>query len=70
MFFYSGMHYKQKKCNPHTAAKAIETGVKMHRALLFPDNLTIEHRQGKNMRLKKGNGGWGDFRDKQLCLSF
>ncbi|CAG7838671.1 unnamed protein product [Allacma fusca] len=65
-----GMHYKQKKCNPHTAAKAIDAGVKTHHALLFPDKLTVEVRHGKNMRLKKGNGGWGDIRDKQLCLSF
>ncbi|ODM91432.1 Alpha-1,6-mannosyl-glycoprotein 2-beta-N-acetylglucosaminyltransferase [Orchesella cincta] len=65
-----GVHHKKKTCDPKKAAQAIEKGIKQYSSLLFPDNLTVELRRGKKMRLKKGNGGWGDLRDKQLCMSF
>jgi alpha-1,6-mannosyl-glycoprotein beta-1,2-N-acetylglucosaminyltransferase len=65
-----GVHHKRKTCDPNKAAQAIEKGIKQYNSLLFPDVLTVELRRGKKMRLKKGNGGWGDVRDKKLCLSF
>lgn len=68
--FFSGVHHKRKTCDPKKATQAIEKGIKQYNSLLFPDVLTVELRRGKKMRLKKGNGGWGDPRDRQLCMSF
>lgn len=35
---------------------------------LFPDKLEIMYAAVKKKVLRKGNGGWGDVRDHELCL--
>jgi hypothetical protein len=67
---FSGVHHKKDNCDPASSAQAIDKGVKTHQTLLFPDRLGVEVRHGKRIKLKKGNGGWGDIRDRQLCLAF
>jgi alpha-1,6-mannosyl-glycoprotein beta-1,2-N-acetylglucosaminyltransferase len=64
------VHHKKDNCDPASAAQAIDKGVQQYKTLLFPNDIAVEVRHGKKMRLKKGNGGWGDIRDHQLCLSF
>ncbi|OXA38128.1 alpha-1,6-mannosyl-glycoprotein 2-beta-N-acetylglucosaminyltransferase isoform X2 [Folsomia candida] len=65
-----GVHHKKANCDPASSAQAIDKGVKTHQALLFPDKLGVQVSHGKKIRLKQGNGGWGDIRDRQLCLAF
>jgi len=66
----SGVHHKKKTCDPATAAAAIDRMVTQYQSLLFPETFSVEILNAKKLRLKKGNGGWGDIRDHQLCLSF
>lgn len=35
---------------------------------LFPDKLEVTYAPIKKKVLHKGNGGWGDIRDHELCL--
>lgn len=68
--FFSGVHHKTKLCDPTTAARTIDKNVERYKAFLYPDNLVVEDLKAKKLKLKKGNGGWGDLRDHELCLSF
>ena len=66
----SGVHHKKKLCDPVTAARTIDNSVKKYQSFLFPENLFVDQLKVKKIKLKKGNGGWGDPRDHELCLSF
>ena len=37
---------------------------------LYPKDLTVSRtvQKKRKQKLPKGNGGWGDLRDRQLCL--
>lgn len=35
---------------------------------LFPEKLEVTYAPVKKKVLRKGNGGWGDIRDHELCL--
>jgi len=70
VYTYSGVHHKKQQCDPRAAANLIDNGIQKYQTLLFPDRLRYEPRTGKKIKLKKGNGGWGDVRDHQLCLNF
>lgn len=38
------------------------------RKYLFPEKLEVTYTAVKKKVLRKGNGGWGDVRDHELCL--
>ncbi|CAL8118384.1 unnamed protein product [Orchesella dallaii] len=66
-----GLHHKMtKNCDSKKAAEAIDKGIKQYSSFLFPDNIRIDYLKGNKMFPKKGNGGWGDLRDRELCMSF
>ena len=37
--------------------------------LLYPETLTVTGFYGKNITSAKANGGWGDYRDHQMCIN-
>lgn len=72
-FCYSGVHHRKASCASDTSTlRKAEASLRSARKAktLFPTSLRVKNMLGsKAVRLKKGNGGWGDPRDKELCLS-
>lgn len=63
-----GVHHKKKDCNSNgelNKATRFLTTAKRH---LFPKRLMITHSTKRMSKIPKGNGGWGDIRDRQLCM--
>ena len=67
---YSGVHHKGKNCDPGTKVRQIQNLLTLNHDKLFPDGLTVAGNPRTPNRMPKPNGGWGDFRDRQLCASF
>jgi alpha-1,6-mannosyl-glycoprotein beta-1,2-N-acetylglucosaminyltransferase len=72
--FSSGVHHRKANCGTDTSTlRKAETSLRSARKAqtLFPSTLKTKNMLGgtKGIRLKKGNGGWGDPRDRELCLS-
>ncbi|XP_013403125.1 alpha-1,6-mannosyl-glycoprotein 2-beta-N-acetylglucosaminyltransferase isoform X2 [Lingula anatina] len=65
-----GVHHKGKNCDPHAKVQQISSMLAANRQHLFPDKLQVSHVINKKSKSPKGNGGWGDIRDHELCLSF
>lgn len=72
-YFSSGVHHRKASCASDTSTlRKAETSLRAARKAqtLFPTTLRTKNMLGtKGIRLKKGNGGWGDPRDRELCLS-
>ncbi|XP_046636877.1 alpha-1,6-mannosyl-glycoprotein 2-beta-N-acetylglucosaminyltransferase-like [Daphnia pulicaria] len=69
-----GVHHRKANCGTDTSTlRKAETSLRSARKAqtLFPSTLKTKNMLGgtKGIRLKKGNGGWGDPRDRELCLS-
>jgi len=65
-----GVHQKNKDCDHNVVVRRVKTILKTVNSYLFPSNLVVQnHYFPKKIRLKKGNGGWGDRRDHQLCMN-
>ena len=69
-FSYSGVHHKGKNCSPEFKKKAVEKLLRDNKQNFFPNVLTLAGFSGLRLRDPKPNGGWGDSRDRQLCMSF
>lgn len=67
---YSGVHHKGKNCKPEEKKKTVQALIDSNKQHLFPNTVTIGGYSGLKLRDPKPNGGWGDLRDRQLCLSF
>jgi alpha-1,6-mannosyl-glycoprotein beta-1,2-N-acetylglucosaminyltransferase len=65
-----GVHHKGKNCNPAEKVKQIEGLLERNRKYLFPDRLTILGYPRSLARIPKPNGGWGDLRDREMCIKF
>ncbi|XP_052771570.1 alpha-1,6-mannosyl-glycoprotein 2-beta-N-acetylglucosaminyltransferase-like isoform X2 [Mya arenaria] len=65
-----GVHHKGKNCKPEEKKKTIQGIIETNRKYLFPNTVSIGGYSGLRLRDPKPNGGWGDLRDRQLCLSF
>ncbi|KAK2144084.1 hypothetical protein LSH36_788g03020 [Paralvinella palmiformis] len=65
-----GVHHKGKNCDPGTKVRQIQNLLTLNHDKLFPDGLTVAGNPRTPNRMPKPNGGWGDFRDRQLCASF
>lgn len=66
---YSGTHVKKKSCDVSkevVVAYNRFNAVKQH---LFPSTLSLQSPYRSSGKHKRGNGGWGDLRDRQLCLA-
>ncbi|XP_023325761.1 alpha-1,6-mannosyl-glycoprotein 2-beta-N-acetylglucosaminyltransferase isoform X2 [Eurytemora carolleeae] len=65
-----GVHHKKKDCATSLVMNKVKYIIDSAKQYLFPDRLTIvESAVKKKVKLKKGNGGWGDKRDHSLCLN-
>jgi alpha-1,6-mannosyl-glycoprotein beta-1,2-N-acetylglucosaminyltransferase len=64
------VHHKGKNCDPAAKVKQIETLLSQNKQYLYPTTLSISGYPRAPTRMPKPNGGWGDLRDHQLCLSF
>ena len=64
------MHFKGNKCDPAKVVAKIEEQLKQVAPDLYPATLSID----TSADMQKGraainpNGGWGDLRDKELCM--
>ncbi|KAK3095792.1 hypothetical protein FSP39_019233 [Pinctada imbricata] len=65
-----GVHHKGKNCNPDIKRKQVESIINSNRQHLFPNVISIQGTSRFKLRDPKPNGGWGDIRDRELCMSF
>ncbi|XP_046432718.1 alpha-1,6-mannosyl-glycoprotein 2-beta-N-acetylglucosaminyltransferase isoform X3 [Neodiprion virginianus] len=65
-----GVHHKKNNCEPTAVIEKVQNVLKTAKKHLFPSQLTLTNAAvAKKTKLRKGNGGWGDIRDHQLCLN-
>lgn len=66
--YFSGVHHKKNNCESTTVIAKVQNVLKAARSHLFPSSLTLTVAGvAKKTKLRKGNGGWGDVRDHELC---
>lgn len=69
----SGVHHKKKNCDSNQAISKVQQVLRIatRSNQLFPKYLTLQVASAmKKSKLRKGNGGWGDKRDHNLCMNF
>jgi len=65
-----GVHHKKTQCDTEKVVKKVQTILEKANSFLYPKNLVVTTLQPKkNAKLPKGNGGWGDKRDRLMCLN-
>ncbi|XP_014602701.1 PREDICTED: alpha-1,6-mannosyl-glycoprotein 2-beta-N-acetylglucosaminyltransferase isoform X1 [Polistes canadensis] len=63
-----GVHHKKNNCESTAVIAKVQNVLRAARDHLFPSQLTLTVAGlAKKTKLRKGNGGWGDVRDHQLC---
>ena len=67
---FSGVHHKGKNCKAEEKKKVVQRMIELNKNHLFPNTVAIGSYSGLKLRDPKPNGGWGDARDRQLCLGF
>ncbi|KAL5015872.1 hypothetical protein ScPMuIL_005461 [Solemya velum] len=65
-----GVHHKGKNCHPDEKKKKVEEIIETNKHNFFPNVLSVGGYSKFKLRDPKPNGGWGDLRDRNLCLSF
>jgi len=59
-----GVHHKKADCDSNIVIQKVKTILKTAKNYLFPPRLSVMRTVlKKKLKLKKGNGGWGDRRD-------
>ncbi|XP_032596069.1 alpha-1,6-mannosyl-glycoprotein 2-beta-N-acetylglucosaminyltransferase isoform X2 [Drosophila grimshawi] len=67
-----GVHHKNKNCESNQVISKVQHVLRIARTSnqLFPRSLMMTVPSLiKKSKLRKGNGGWGDLRDHELCLN-
>lgn len=65
-----GVHHKKDNCESISVISKVQKVLVNAARHLYPTHLTLTFTSGtKKQKLRKGNGGWGDLRDHQLCLN-
>ncbi|XP_026317399.1 alpha-1,6-mannosyl-glycoprotein 2-beta-N-acetylglucosaminyltransferase-like [Hyposmocoma kahamanoa] len=67
-----GIHHKKSNCNPSTVVNKVQRLLKDAKKYMFPARVVSTVTAGgvkQNKKLVKGNGGWGDVRDHDLCTN-
>ncbi|XP_050360165.1 alpha-1,6-mannosyl-glycoprotein 2-beta-N-acetylglucosaminyltransferase isoform X2 [Nymphalis io] len=67
-----GFHHKKSNCNASTVISKVQKLLQDAKSYLFPPRVTATISAGgakHNKKLTKGNGGWGDLRDQELCTN-
>ncbi|XP_069173675.1 alpha-1,6-mannosyl-glycoprotein 2-beta-N-acetylglucosaminyltransferase [Procambarus clarkii] len=62
-----GTHVKKRTCDVHREVRNAETRLRVAKEFLFPPVLVLQDGFRSSGKPKRGNGGWGDLRDRQLC---
>lgn len=65
-----GVHFKGKKCDPAGVVAKIERNLQSAAQSLYPSSLQIGTSPGRKAVRSpvQPNGGWGDVRDRALCM--
>jgi len=64
-----GVHQKNKDCDHSVVVTRVQSILKTVKTYLYPSNLVVMSAHPRKLKMKKGNGGWADKRDHQLCLN-
>lgn len=65
-----GVHHKKSDCETSKVLLKVKSILGSAAEFLFPERLAVvKSTSRKKIKLKKGNGGWGDKRDHALCLN-
>ncbi|XP_073817913.1 alpha-1,6-mannosyl-glycoprotein 2-beta-N-acetylglucosaminyltransferase isoform X2 [Musca autumnalis] len=67
-----GVHHKKKNCESNQVISKVQQVLRIARksGQIFPKSLTLTVASLiKKTKLRKGNGGWGDHRDHDLCMN-
>ncbi|KDR14301.1 hypothetical protein L798_11892, partial [Zootermopsis nevadensis] len=65
-----GVHHKKANCESTAVISKVQQVLKYASKHLYPNYLTLTvTNTNKKQKLRKGNGGWGDVRDHQLCIN-
>lgn len=68
----SGVHHKKKNCESNQVISKVQQVLRIATKAnqLYPKYLTLTVASVmKKTKLRKGNGGWGDKRDHNLCMN-
>lgn len=68
--YFSGVHHKKKNCESNQVLTKVQKilSITKNAGQLYPKSLSVVMASAtKKQKLRKGNGGWGDIRDHQLC---
>ncbi|XP_053622684.1 alpha-1,6-mannosyl-glycoprotein 2-beta-N-acetylglucosaminyltransferase isoform X2 [Plodia interpunctella] len=66
-----GIHHKKSNCNASTVISKVQKLLRNAKPYMYPSKVTATISAGgakSNKKLVKGNGGWGDLRDRELCI--
>ncbi|CAH0698211.1 unnamed protein product [Spodoptera exigua] len=67
-----GFHHKKSNCNASTVISKVQKLLQNAKPYLYPTRVSAQVTAGgakHNKKLVKGNGGWGDIRDQELCTN-
>ncbi|XP_052748401.1 alpha-1,6-mannosyl-glycoprotein 2-beta-N-acetylglucosaminyltransferase isoform X3 [Galleria mellonella] len=67
-----GFHHKKSNCNASTVISKVQKLLQNAKSYMYPSRVTATITAGgtkHNKKLVKGNGGWGDIRDQELCAN-
>ncbi|XP_013188976.1 alpha-1,6-mannosyl-glycoprotein 2-beta-N-acetylglucosaminyltransferase isoform X2 [Amyelois transitella] len=67
-----GIHHKKSNCNASTVISKVQKLLQNAKSYMYPNRVTATITAGgakQNKKLVKGNGGWGDIRDRELCTN-
>lgn len=65
-----GVHHKKANCESTAVISKVQKVLANAKSYLYPKHLTLTFTTiAKKNKLRKGNGGWGDIRDHQLCMN-
>lgn len=65
-----GFHHKKRNCEATTVISRVQQVLKYAKKHMFPSRLTLVYTtNNKKQKIRRGNGGWSDLRDQQLCLN-
>lgn len=69
---FSGVHHKKKNCESNQVISKVQQVLRIatKSRQFYPKTLTLTVASVvKKSKLRKGNGGWSDVRDHNLCLN-
>ncbi|XP_069940913.1 uncharacterized protein [Cherax quadricarinatus] len=62
-----GTHVRKRSCDVKKDVKVAINRINAAKKWLFPMTLILQGTYRSSGRIKRGNGGWGDLRDRILC---